>query len=171
MNQSPAKIKITVGTIEVEYEGDPSYLSEGLTDLIKNVAELHKDLPVSNGVGLESSKSQVAVSAPSVDGGSSIQLTTASIAARMDAKTGPELAICAMAHLELVKGLQSYERKAILDEMKTAPSYYKSSMSGNHSSNLSSLVKGQRVNEVGTGKYCLSASERKKIEAALADNS
>lgn len=171
MSNSEAKIRIKVGSIEVDYEGDPSFLKDGLNDLIQSVSDIHSSLPQTPPAPSQApasvQQSHPAANPPAPSG---LALSTKTIAARLDAKTGPELAICAMAHLELVKNLDRYERQSILDEMKTATGYYKSSMSGNNVKNVDSLVKSQRVTEVGTGIYCLSASERKKVEAAIADD-
>lgn len=171
MSNLEAKIRIKIGSIEVDYEGDPSFLKDGLNELIQSVSDIHSSLPQSS-----PSVPEAVVREPANPASSSIVpqpslgLSTKSIAARMDAKSGPELAICAMAHLELVKGLDSYERKNILDEMKTATGYYNSNMSGNNAANIASLVKNKRVTEVGTGRFCLSATERKKVEAAIAED-
>lgn len=165
---STAKVRIRVGVIELEYEGSPEFLGEGLAGLIQQVAELSRssplvELPQQSAVAEQSSAEQ------SIVGPLPLTLSTSSIAARMDAKTGPDLILCAMAHLELVKGLTSYERKTILDEMRSASGYFTTNMSGNCSSYVANLVKAKKVNEISTGKFCLSASERKKIEAAIAN--
>lgn len=164
---SIAKIRVKLGSLELDYEGDPNFLSDGLTDLLEKVANLSSQIPTF--------EAQAPDERPAVNPSDQtptvqpvIKLTTASIGARMRPKSGPELAICAMAHLELVKGLQTYDKKELLAQMKNAPSFYKQSMSSNHSQNMGALVKSKRVNEVGAGKLCLDAAERQKVEAALA---
>lgn len=163
-----AKIRVKVGSIELEYEGAPEFLGDGLNQLLEHVATISRAVPAEDSQGHAPSSPENTATEPANES-PQLQLSTASIAARLGVKSGPELAIAAMAHLEMVKHLQSYSRKEILDEMKTASAYYKKNMSGNHSANVSNLVKSGRVNEVGSGKFCLSATERSKIEAALAD--
>lgn len=166
---SEAKIKIKVGDIEVKYEGDPEYLESGLKDLIGNLADIHNTLPT---------KAKVVSVAAANEGGENhapqphnqIMLGTASIAARTDARTGPDLAICAMAHLELAKGATSYTRKDILAEMKNATGYYSNSMGSNIGQSMTTLLKAKRMNEVGSGQFCLSATEKKKLETSLAND-
>ena len=166
-----AKIRIKIGLVEVDYEGDPAFLKDGLNDLIQSVSEIHSSLPQqASQVAQQAAASDPTPQPVPITSAVALGLSTKSIAARMEAKSGPELAICAMAHLELVKNLDSYERKSILDEMKTATGYYNGNMSGNNAANIASLVKSKRVTEVGTGRFCLSASERKKVEAAIADD-
>jgi len=94
---------------------------------------------------------------------------TITIAAHIGAKTGTELMICAMAQLELVQNKASYNRSDILTEMKTAPSYYDKNMSSNMTSNLNSLIKAKRIKETTKDIYALSASERKQVEARVAE--
>lgn len=166
-----AKIRIKVGNIEVDYEGDPSFLKDGLNELIQSVSDIHNSLPQTPSPSVDAPTSvEPAPPAANPSASTGLGLSTRSIAARMNAENGPELAICAMAHLELVKGLESYERKSILDEMKSATGYYNNNMSRNNAANIASLLKNKRVTEVGSGKFCLSATERKKVEAAIADD-
>lgn len=168
MTGSEAKIRIKVGSIEIDYEGDPSFLKDGLNDLIQSVSDIHSTLPKSSVPPEQAFEPVEPVKSATTT--PVLGLSTKSIAGRMAAQSGPELAICAMAHLELVKGLDSYNRRSILDEMKTATGYYKNSMGGNNAQNISSLVKNKRVTEVGKDKFCLGVTERKKVEAAIAED-
>lgn len=102
-------------------------------------------------------------------GGKRFTFSTNTIAAHLDAKSGPELVICAMAELELVQGRPSSSRTDILAEMKSATTYYKATMSSNLSGSLSRLVKDKRINQIAADTYALSANERKQLEAKVAD--
>lgn len=164
MSGSPAKIRVKVGSIELDYEGESSFITDGLGSLLLEVSELSNGLNEGSQNGPSASMTSVSQDPAT----SKTSLSTASIAARMNAKSGPDLAVCAMAHLELAKGQANNKRADILDEMKTASGYYKSSMSGNNASNLAGLVKAQKVNLIGSNAYCLSAAERKKVEQAIA---
>lgn len=166
MEDSIAKVKVKVGSIELEYEGAASFLGDGLNDLLEHVAGISKTVPIvqANVATSEIAPIQQAAEAPT----QKLNLSTASIAARLGVSTGPDLAICAMAHLELVKGATSYDRKTIVAEMRTAGSYFNASMSSNSSATMASLVKNKKANEVSTGKFCLHATERKRVESSLA---
>lgn len=74
-----------------------------------------------------------------------------------------------MAHLELVQGKSSSTRAEILAEMKTASNYFNKNKASNLSSSLKTLVKAKRLHEGKPGNYCLSAAERKQIEAKIAE--
>lgn len=128
------------------------------------MAKIHQTVPVTRTASETVPASKVL---EPIESGKSINLSTKSIAARLDASTGPELVISAMAHLELVKGIASSDRKGILAEMKNASGYYNANMSGNLSKIITTLIKAKRINDVGSEKYSLSVSEKKKVEAAV----
>ena len=74
-----------------------------------------------------------------------------------------------MAQLELVQGKSSSSRAEILAEMKNAKGYYNANMNGNLSKSIASLVKAKRIHENASDSYSLSASEKKKVEAKVAE--
>ncbi|MFG6532124.1 MULTISPECIES: hypothetical protein [unclassified Sulfitobacter] len=87
----------------------------------------------------------------------------------MDAKTGPELVISALAQLELVQGKASSTRTEILAEMKSATTYYNQTMRSNMTKSLARLTSAKRINQIAKDTYALSANERKQLEAKVAD--
>jgi hypothetical protein len=168
-----AKIRIKVGSMELDYEGDPSFLTVGIGTLLVTMGDLagriKVDLPPSSS---DKAQEQIAIGAAKgvTEAIGQLAISTNTVAARLEAKTGPELVICAMAQLELVQGKASYGRAAILAEMKSATTYFKEPMGGNLSASLSSLTKSKRINQIATDSYALSATEKKKVEAKLAEN-
>ena len=164
-----AKIKLKVGSIELEYEGDPSFLKEGLESLLVTMTDLAKVAPpedVPDEVGLPPASSPP----NSNGGGNGLNLSTNTIAARTNSKSGPEILLCALAQLELVQGKEESSRSEILDEMKRAKSYFNENMRKNMSNHLESVIKSRKVNQHGTDKYSLSAAERKSFEDKLAQH-
>ena len=79
-----------------------------------------------------------------------LKLRTNTIAAKLGAKTGADLALAACAHLCLVKGVDSFERKHILGEMKLANNFYKRTYSANLSKYLKTLVNDSKINMVAS---------------------
>jgi hypothetical protein len=156
-----SKIKIKLGAIEIEYEGSEGFLKQELPDLIKTVAGLYKEAnmrPLADLGGGGGGGS---------DDGDSVQLSTASIATKLRCKSGPNLAVAAAAHLTLAKNIGVFTRKALLVEMQTATSFYKSSYSKNLSKTLKTLLKGD-FNEPSSGRYCLTEAKKKEVRSALA---
>lgn len=167
MNENRAKIALKIGHLEVEYEGSETFLKEDIFRLMEKV------------VGFQAKHSTALSAAPpqattknedSTVGQSEINMSTSTIATRLNAKSGPELAIAAAAHLALVQKKEKFSRDDIHENMKAAPSYYKKNMSKNLTTLLQSLVKSERLNQISDGHYALSAPERKKMENNLAEH-
>ena len=148
-----SKIRIKLGPIEVEYEGSETFLKKELPDLIKTVTELAKTSQITGQVNL----------------GDAFQLTTSSIAAKLSCSKGPDLVIAAAAHLSFVQKVDVFSRKQLLNDMKSASGYYKSSYRDNLSSYLKTLLKTHKLTEPTRGHYSLDASESKSIGGRLAN--
>ena len=150
--------------MEVEYEGDPSFLKDGLESLLAKMTELSTRVPdepetvsdVSNGA---------APSSPS----NGFNFSTSTIAAQLDAKSTTELAVCALAKLELVDKKSGVKKAEILEEMKSANAYYNKNMGTNLGKSLTTLTKNKRVNHGANDSYSLNADERKSIETKIAN--
>ncbi len=94
--------------------------------------------------------------------------STNTIATLLKVKSACDLAIAAAAHLTLVQKKERLSRKEILDEMKSATSFFKASYANNHSSTLKALTNGDRLRLLATNTYGLSHKERKDLEKVLA---
>lgn len=176
MNAEPkiAKIKLKVGSMELEYEGDPSFLTGGIEALLVTMGDLVGKAPDEpSPVVVPAAHVQPANGNGNGNGvgviGGQFNFSTNTIAAHLGANSCPELVICAMAQLELVQGRTASGRAAILAEMKSATSYFNENMRKNMSAALSSLTKSKRINQISTDSYALSATEKKKVEAKVAD--
>jgi hypothetical protein len=162
-----SKIRIKMGQVEIDFEGSESFLKEEMLGFLKAVAEI-------------ASTSQLAV-APSLIGaqnspieqdnpnqsGSTITGTTNSIAAKLKVKSGTDLIMAAAAHFTFVKGQDKFHRKDLLDEIKSASTYYKKTYSNNMSTYLDTLVKSNQLTEQSTDTYAIPAEVRNKLEATL----
>src|SRR5688572_8721918 len=96
-----------------------------------------------------------------------LQLTTNTIAAKLGAKTGSDLALAACAHLSLVKGVDSFQRKHILAEMKLATNFYKNTFGKNLSGCLKTLVNRSKILETTENTYALENKEKTRLEQPL----
>jgi hypothetical protein len=160
---SPA-IKIAIGKISIEYCGDQNFIENGLLEFIESMIETSGKIPPALSVENERSASKQGGLQPS-----NVQhMSTNTIASQLGASTGPELAMAAIAHIQLVRKNDKATRSEIFSEMKSATTYYKSTFGGNLSASLNGLVKAKRLNLIADNTYALSASERSKMESALA---
>ena len=152
-------IKIRLGALEVEYDGDQEFIESGLLNLISEL----------KGVAPAASAGPAAAPAGNGDGSSPLGVghTTSQIAQIMSVSTGPDLAIAAAAHLTIVKGQTHLQRADILKEMKGSPSFYTDNYSSNLSSILNGLVKKKQLNPIGANVFALANSMKKELEQKL----
>jgi hypothetical protein len=159
-----SKIRIKMGDIEIEYEGSEEFLRAELPELLSAVSELyHKtssDEPAPEGKGSEGGDDHNG--APHVG-------TTATIAARLQCESGPDLALAAAGRIVLGLKREAFTRQELHAEMKSARSFYSKNMGSNLSSILNGLVKAGKFNEVSSGNYTLAQADRTRIESLLGD--
>jgi hypothetical protein len=155
-----AKIRIKIGSIEIDYEGDSDFLDR---DLLKMVQELQKVSPpdlASNHQGGSSG-----------GGGTPLQsghtLTTKSIATKLGAKSGSELGQAAVAHLALIKGQGTFKRSEINDAMKSAAGIYKTNMTGNLSPIIQKLLNDDTIVETGADTYAITPNAEALFKGKL----
>jgi hypothetical protein len=150
-----SKLRIQIGEVEIDYEGTEEFLKEELPQLLKTAMELHRAAgkDVKTGGGFDDK-------VPA--------LTTASIAAKLNVTSGPDLVLAAAAHLTLVAKKPTFSRAELLAEMQGASSYYKKSYSNNLSNCLASTVTDQKLIETATNVYALTAKTRTELEGQLA---
>ncbi|HEV2336790.1 MAG TPA: hypothetical protein VGS13_14900 [Stellaceae bacterium] len=168
MDDQTSKIRLKIGMIEIEYEGITTFLRDDLADLMQKLLTCYSEhkaaIPAETAVEQEHGR----------DGGAGpreFTLSTSTIATRLGVGSGPDLALAASAHLAVVKKKDKFTRKELNDEMKTATTYFKANMTSNLSSILNALIKTNKLNEVATGVYALSAAEKTNLETKLAQSS
>lgn len=158
---STSKIKIKLGAIEVEYEGSESFLKEELPALLEAVSHLYSQ-------STSDSPPITEHATPTLRQMPRLAMTTANVAAKLQAKTGPDLLMAAAVRLAFSVGSEVNSRQQILEEMKSATGYFKPAHTGNLSKMLHSLIKDGRLNEPSKGNYALTAAAASEMEARLA---
>lgn len=158
-------LKVRVGEVEIEYEGNDEITKSDLTTLLAEVARINRDQGLAT-----KQKSHPGGKTGQNAPGTQTQLkgTTKSIAAKLHAGNGPDLIRAAAAYLTLVNNAETFTQKQIGGEIKTAAGYYKTSMSKNLSKNIQRLIKNDVLTEHSTDQYALTPEARHKLEADLA---
>ena len=157
-------IKVTLGKVSVEYCGDQAFIEDGLLRFVESMIEASGNLPET--LTTDDGPSGAVHVPPQT---ANVQhMSTNTIASQIGAKSGPDLVMAAVTHLQLVQGKEKVHRTDIASEMKGATTYYKTTFTSNLSSYLDGLVKAKRLNLVGEKTYALTAAERQKMEPALA---
>lgn len=165
--QRISKINLKLGSLEIDFEGTEEYIRNDLPSLLGLMCEyftLERNSANSE-TSFEEAEELLATPDPT---NQRVQMTTNAIAARLDVKTGSDLVLAACAHLCLVKGAETFERKNILAEMQTASNYYSQTHSKNLSSSLLSLAKANKLIERSKDNYALTAKTKSELEVALA---
>jgi hypothetical protein len=165
-----AKVRIKAGPVEFEYEGETELGLADIKDLFTHIETLFK-VPVL----AEGGQAHPATIAPSSGNGAAPAAPAApgqklhinSVAQKLKAKTGSEVALAAAATLQIMDGKQTFTRGDLLDAMKKATMHYKDSMSGNLSKILGVLV-GSKFNQVSDGVYSLTSDAYQELVGQLA---
>jgi hypothetical protein len=154
------KARIKSGTFEIEYEGAEEFfrseflgIAEEIRNRLSDASGAEPEAVVSASLARQSER------VPSTSTG-----TTRSIAARLSAKTGPDLLLAAAARLNIVEDRDRFRRQDLLEEIKTASGYFKANMAKNLSQNLKTLIKDGKLIELANEVYTLSAGARTDLE-------
>jgi hypothetical protein len=143
-----AKLRIKTKGIEIEWEGEVEFLKSEVPDLIASIIEA-----IGGGTVILNEEENENISGAS---SSKRGFTTAFAAAKLQAKSGPELFKAALAKLQISEGIEPVSRAQILDEMKLAPRVYKPAMRGNLTNTIDGLIDRCEINEPSSGNYVLS---------------
>ena len=159
-----SKIRIRMGQFEVECEGTEEFLKKELPALFTAISTLYKQ------ASPDETADDSATEPPKGKAGHKGKVvgTTGSLAAKLKAKSGSDLAMAAAAQLSLGQGKATFTRKELTTEMRSATGYFKENFVSNLTKILAGLVSGQKLNEVSANTYALNAPERERLEKALA---
>jgi hypothetical protein len=152
-----AKFQFRANGVELVWEGAADFLKKEIPSIVKSLAD------ALNGI----KEAEDSPNPGRTSGGTSVKMTTAAIAGKLQSSTGPELFKAALIYFHLVKGQETASRAEILHEMKTVKNRYKPSYSGNLSQTVTALIAAQEINEPSTGSFALVPDEMTKAEKAL----
>lgn len=155
---SNVRLKIKVGAVELEVEAPEAFVLDRFPSLVTQVLKENGWTDIKQIV-------QPSATVSNSDGG--LDQSTNTIAALLDAKTGPDLALAACAHMSLVKGKMKFSRKDVLDEMQAAATFYNHNYSGNLTKILQSLMKAKKLNLVANQTYSLPKAQVEYFQGIL----
>jgi len=169
MAEMQTKVRLKVGHIEVDFEGDTEFLKSEVLDILEKISSIYRKTgPISTApsstVGGSMGTQHMA---PQTTSSGEITGTVNTFAAKMGANNGPDLIMVAVVQQTFVEGKETVTRKEIADSMKTATSYFKPSYVSNLSNYLNKLIKDGKLIENKKDVYALHANARKDIEARL----
>jgi len=151
--------------MEIESEGEEDFVKGGLGDLVEAAVKLRET--AQSGLRARPNGAEHNNSSQRHQSGNSLKLTTSTIAAQLGVNSGHDLLVAAAAQLTFVQDKQSFTRKELLAEARSASAYYKENMRKNLSNYLNSLVKASTLNEVSAGVFALHANTRAELESKI----
>jgi hypothetical protein len=176
-SREPTRFRLKMGAAEIEFVGEAATLKDTVIPVANKMISLvdsHTNLQRPSDRPLQikaDAKTPDALDMkPLQEEKSASQFghSTNTIAVHLKAESGPDLAMAASAHLCLVKGQARFTRREILDEMKSATGFFKTSMRANLSNTLTRLTSDNRLHLVGPDAYALPNDERTRLEKVLA---
>ena len=168
-----AKLRIKAGPVEFEYEGEAPLAVTDIKELFSHIETLFKS-PMAVAVeGTEVPEAPAPTKllpAPASDPAPTIsgqKLHVNSVAQKLKAKSGSEVAVAAAATLQIYDEKQTFTRTELLATMKKATMHYNTNMSSNLTKILDTLV-GSKFNQISDGVYSLTSEDYQKLVAQLA---
>lgn len=112
------KLKIKMGHIEFEYEGEAIYDNEAVKDLFSHIESLAGAAPPGTFDALPPfhDPENAEGSGDALDDIANLSVQT--VAARLSAKSARDVALAAAAHLQICQGRKSFSRKDLLSDMQ-----------------------------------------------------
>ncbi len=157
------QIKISVGQVALEYEGDEAFFSKDVATFVENFLDNAGKVSAST-TPIGEAGGTTTASTPSA---SSPKHSTNTVAKLLAAQTGPDLILAAVAKKILVDGEGTVSRQTIISEMRGATSYYKKTYSSNLSNYLDNLTKADSLRLIAEGVYGLPNKMREILEPKL----
>ena len=160
MDIQEAKIRVRVGELELEFIGSEELLQEKLEPFLDAFIGFREKLGNTSSELSQVSDTEVARQTGELPWA---ELSPSTIAVRLSAKTGPQLAEAAAAYRTICCGELTFTRKQIIDTMREMPTLHNKNMNSNLSKNLMGLVKNATLNETQNGLYTLTEEAKERI--------
>lgn len=161
---SDSKIQIKIGIVEFSGEGNQDWLAAQFDKILAKMAELVKiemTAPIGN-------QGQPPANPQGNPPAGKINLSMVNISAKLNCKSGQEVATAAAAYLKFVLGKPSFTRDEILENMKKATGYYKVTYRSNLTNILGALVKNGTLLESSTNNFSLQVNKETELNDILA---
>jgi len=151
------RISVKLGDLQIEYEGEQKFITDGLLNFAKEFVATASDNVVAS-----------STSSAKRERNGTLALSTSSIAQKLGSKSGSDLAVAAAAHLVIVKKMEQFTHTELLAEMRGAKTFYKKGFHSNLGNHIKTLVNAGRFNHIGGNDYALSESEMTELGGKLA---
>jgi hypothetical protein len=97
-------------------------------------------------------------------------LAPTTVASRLKAKSGRDVAVAAAAHLQICRGSSTFTRAELLANMRAQSGYYKTAMNNHLTEIIKGLIASHRINALAGDQMSLAAGEITSLKAKLAQS-
>ena len=162
------KVQLRAGSVEFSFESDSPIAVSDVKDFIAQVQDLAKSVgPVVPSEARAVRVQEVAEPRLLIED-NALKLHVNSVADRLGAKTGADVALAASAFLQIVERKESFTRRELLDTMKNATNYFNQNIGSNLTSIIKSLL-GIKWNQLANDSYALKSGEITTLRGKLAE--
>jgi len=163
MTTATVKIRVQLGQVELDYEGEAGFIDTKLLDMLEKLQSMVAKQPDASSSTHRQQHTGHGAAPPSPSG----NITTKTIATKLSASSGSDVAKAAATRLGIISGRTSFSRADILAEMKNATGFYKKTMTNNLTNSLKSLLEDGTLNEIGTDIYTLTPRAEATLRSTL----
>lgn len=160
-------IHVKLGQAEINFEGEREELAPALEAIMNSLT----DTPLFQNCLNDAPAVVIPSDAPDSNKPTApeptLSLSVAQIATSLNVDNGPSLVRASAGYLTLVAGKTIFNRGELLDAMKAAPRFCRSSYTKNLTRTILNLQKDGTLIECSKDSYCLSAEAQKKLEDQL----
>jgi len=164
-----SSVRMKLGPVEFECTASEEFLRDESPALIAGMAQLYKehftDSEVQGGPRATAGKNSHGGSSANGVTPALVELTTTSIAAKLNAKTGPDLVLAAAIRLNRL-GKTTFTRTELIERMREAPTYFRQNYHKNLSQSINSLVGTQQAPGKRCGHLCFERKHQNGIGGA-----
>lgn len=159
------RLSLKLGGFSLDYEGEEQFLKNELTHILEAIGAV--DVPLES---QSKSSPQAAGDSKAPDSLVMPRHSTNTVAKLLNASSGPDLIMAAVAKVILVDAADTVTRKQVAAEMRKASSYFKRTYMNNLSAYLDTLTKADKIRLVSEDTYGLPAKERERIEHVISES-
>ena len=160
------QFKMSLNGLSLEFDGPENFFKGEIIQFIEAASKLAGPAPQVKG-STGSAGHSPSDTGPQIPAGAIPNHSSNTIAKLLDAKTGPDLIMAAVAKVIIVDKKDTANRSEIVGEMKKASSYYKKTYNNNLSKYLETLTKSDSLRLASENNYGLPAKMREQIEGKL----
>lgn len=158
-----SRVRIKAGPVEFEYEAETELAVSDIKDLFSHIETLFKVPVLAEGGHVHASPENFKANV----NGPAQKLHINSIATKLGAKTGADVALAAAAALQIFDQKETFTRGELLEMMKKGTLHYKENMSSNLTAIIKSML-GPKLNQISDGVYSLTSDAYQDLAGKLA---